>query len=110
MLRKVDTIKFESKEDVIDYVCNGLPPRKNDYEKLIHRINVSEDEESEVYFTKNVRIEDSNEFSEILNRVYKDNCRNRNVCIGAIVIGVAFGTIAGLCKLVGSRNDDDKNE
>lgn len=110
MIRKVDTIKFESKEDVIDYVCNGLPPRKNDYEKLIHRINSQEDEEPEVYFTKHVQIKDSDEFTEILGRVYKDNCRNRNIGVGALVIGIVVGTVAGLTKLAGSRNDDDKNE
>lgn len=82
-------IKFESQDDVIDYVTRGIPPRKKDFEDLMDSIRDSSDPANHVVVAPGLEFDmDEDAFVNAMNRVYKNRCRNRNILIGAgIVIG-----------------------
>ncbi len=107
-MRKVETIKFETTNDVVDYVCKGLPPRKSDYEKLVTTLRCSE-EDAVCHIDPIVTTYiDTETFTKVLDRVYEDNVRNRNIAIG---IGLAVGVcvIRGMIELC-KKNDNDEKE
>lgn len=94
MMRKVEMIKFETRNDVIDYVCKGLPPKKSDYEKLVTTIRCPK-EDDEIHIDSSVCNEiDVETFTKVLDRVYEDNVRNRNIMIGVSIV-------AGICVVRG---------
>lgn len=106
MMRKVEMIKFETRNDVIDYVCKGLPPRKSDYEKLVTTIRYPKEEDNEINIDSTVTdLIDNETFTKILDRVYEDNVRNRNIMIGV-------GIVTGFCIIRGAielcKKDDEK--
>ena len=104
---KPEQIKFEGINDVVDYVSLGLPPTKDNYEKLRNSIgSYPISDGSNIKISKGAFIEMSREdLQTVLDRVYADNCRNRNMLLGICgVIGiVAIGSIF-------SANKKKKNE
>ena len=115
MLRQPEKIKFENQRDIVDYVSKGLPPKKSDYEKLTAAIKNPLEDASDKEAGKDLIITqnalqgvDPETFNMVLDRVYANNVKNRN--IGLAVAGI-FGVclVAGL--VVGGKNkkkDEDE--
>ena len=98
LVAKPHQIQFDSKESIIDYVSRGLPPTKKNYQLLKEKIQNPDNEYSDVTPGKDVIINEDlfnginrQEFEEILDRVYKNQVRNRNITIGIL------GTVAIVC-------------
>ena len=101
MMRKVEMIKFESQNDVIDYVCKGLPPRKVDYKRLITTIRGT-NVDDKIHVDPSVKESiDVNTFTKVLDHVYENNVHRRNIFIIVCVVGCVVKTLIELC-----RNDD----
>lgn len=102
-------IVFENENDVIDYVCKGLPPRKANFELVMNKIKFpdSYDETggeapnpgSELYIPDSIFMDlDPDTMEAVLRRVYKNRCFHRNCTIGAIALitgAVILGCISG---------------
>jgi hypothetical protein len=93
-------VELEGAMDVVDYLGKGLPPKKDDANAVLQRVETEgldlledeDDEDDESVFTpdwSNV------EMTEVLNRVYQNNISNTKrwigISVGAGVLGVLFG-------------------
>ena len=89
ILIKPENILWESRNDVIDYVGHGLPPRKKDFEKVIDALHGRND----INIPTDITIMDQDEFEDIVRRIYENNCRRRNrlIIIGAIAATIFIG-------------------
>lgn len=116
MIIKPERIAFAEENDLIDYVARGLPPTKENFEKVICKIkNPDSPDDPEFYNKCGVKVVvlddvvpmcDREVLDQTLRRIYEDRIHNRNVAIGiGAVIGV--GIIAGLLFGGGSKKDDD---
>lgn len=98
MITSPDKIKFESRNDVIDYVTKGFPPTKKNYAKVKAIVAKSDavglDEHSI----------DAELFNSMLDRVYHDQVRNRNIMIG-IAAGLTVSIIVGSVISAGSAKE-----
>lgn len=115
MLLDPSKIVFESKEDVIDYITKGLPPTRDNFEKVMAAMN------NPVHdcYTRNpgeVIIKESAvncsekeiiTVNEICRQVYNNRRRNRNIAIG-IGIGVTAAVVIGYVSA--NSSDDDKKK
>lgn len=96
MLIKPESVKFESLNDIIDYVGLNLPPSKENYDKVVHKVvnpdeNNIEDSNDDVIIHKNIFDREDNEtVANVLDRVYENRIKNRNNL--AILSGIAFVT------------------
>lgn len=100
MMRKVEMIKFETRNDVIDYVCKGLPPRKADYERLRTTIRGTKVDEK-IHIDPIVKESiDIDTFTKVLDHVYENNVRTRDIFItaGIVVASCIIKVIIELCK------------
>jgi hypothetical protein len=106
MMRKVEMIKFETQNDVIDYVCKGLPPRKADYERLKTTIRGTKVDEK-IHINPTVKESvDINTFTKVLDHVYENNVRIRDIFItvgGIVVTSCIIKLIIELCKKMINR-------
>lgn len=120
MIMSPEKIKFEDRNDIIDYVSKGLPPTKGNYEKIIAVIkNPSTDESSQkagsdVIISKNLldnslgKPLDPEAFTEVLDEVYKNRVKERNILIGitaVTVISVIVGSIISSKKKKEDESD-----
>lgn len=91
-------IKFETTEEVIDYVTLGFPPTKKNFEKIIESLKSEYDVNTpqlttkitnQVIIPKYVDNTDNEKLAEYLERVYKNQVINRNAIIitGAVIGG-----------------------
>ena len=93
-------VELEGAMDVVDYLGKGLPPKKDDANAVLQKVETEgldlledeDDEDDESVFTpdwSNV------EMTEVLNRVYQNNISNTKrwigISVGAGVLGVLFG-------------------
>ena len=84
MLVKPENVKFESLNDIIDYVGVNFPPTKDNYDKVVHKIidpdeNSVEDSNDKVVINKKVFERADNEtVADVLDRVYENRVKNRN--------------------------------
>jgi len=93
-----ENIKFESTEDVIDYVTKGLPPTRKNYEKIVEKIIYPDDpnypdNNKEVILSENIfKVTDNETFMHTLDRVYDNRINNlKNIAIGAGIGACIFG-------------------
>lgn len=100
MIINPERIVFESTKDVVDYISKGLPPTKNQFDRLMNAVNNPVDSTEslrpgyDVIITKesvkdwNDPIYVQNTVNEILHEVYRNKVAMRNTMIatGAIVI------------------------
>ena len=118
MILPPEKVMFNSQQDIIDYVSRGLPPTQKEFSNLMERIQRPMTYE-EIMKSRNknenlVYIEDrlfmnieKEQFENILNRVYENNVRNRNVLLFSIGV-VSIGLIGGM--LFHKRNDEDDDD
>lgn len=104
---KPEDIKFESVDDVVDYVALGLPPTKKNYEKLRAAVGTyPTSEDSKINISRGAFLElDRQDLQIVLDRVYRDNCRNRNIVL-AVTGAIVVGAIAAVC----CAGKEDKKE
>lgn len=113
LLTKPDSIKFESKTDIVDYVTKGLPPTKKNFNTLMASVhvptaNANETKEGNVFIDENMFINcDQETFEEVMNRVYENRIRNRNISIG-VGAGVIVLALLGVHKH--NKNEDDDED
>lgn len=100
LLTKPDAIKFDSTRDIVDYVSKGLPPTKKNYTALMNSVhaptaNAAETKNGEVFIDEQLFINcDKETFEAVLDQIYENRIRNRNIAIGigaAAVVGLVFG-------------------
>lgn len=81
-------IKFENRNDVIDYVARGLPPTKKQYAAFAaamqNPVAVIDPESKGVQIGTTIVSGPEDDINEILDRVYADRIHNRNIAIGTI--------------------------
>lgn len=121
---KPEDITFETQNDLIDYITKGLPPRKQDFQRVMHAyrnagrqsvivdadgnqiVGDSSSNES-INFSSNFCTDSRKEITdEILQRIYENQCRNRNtILITAGIVG-----LVGVKLLLGHDNQKDKDD
>lgn len=116
MLMKPEKIRFEDDMDLIDYVGRGFPPTKANYEKVIAAMHETADPNVEVPAVKgevyvpydmNRKLSDD-ELEAVLNRIYQNNCKNRNrFLIGA---GITIGLIVSIAFAGGKKDEEEEND
>ena len=124
ILTKPENISFETQNDIIDYVCKGLPPRKQDFRKVVAAYRnppavdivdkdgkpINPNYKDEVYISPHAipnNQEAKEAVSKTLDRVYVDRCRNRNIALG--IAGIT-GLVALKCIFsggCGKKDDED---
>lgn len=89
MFMKVENMQFESKSDFVDYVCGGfLPPSKRDFNFVIDKIMNPDNLDNPVVMFKDIFTEEEKPlFVYLLQRMYTNRVKNRNILAG---IGGAF--------------------
>jgi len=102
------SIVFEDRDDIINYVSKGLPPTKKNFKKVMAACSDPIDEELNTYSPDDVVIPkelmlsiDREEFISVMQKVYENNCRNRNIIIGiagALLVGFVAKKIASHAK------------
>lgn len=107
---KPEEVKFESTNDVIDYVTLGLPPTKKNYKKLRNAIGEYPIPGKDgITISKGAFIElDREDLQLVLDRVYADNRRNRNFVLG--ICGIAALATLGAIFCGSSKKDKDHDE
>lgn len=101
LLTRPQRIVFENQDDIVKYVTRGLPPRKSDFDQVISLVkNPMSDSEvasataNDIVISERVFFDiDKEQFARVLEKVYKENCRNRNILIAsttALVVGMLF--------------------
>lgn len=102
--RKPETITFGSIQDIVDYVTKGLPPSKQNFDKMIFKVRnpddddtmIDNDGEPQVVIRERSLMQyDNDQLADVLERVYRNNVRNRNLTIGigTIVTAVLLGSL-----------------
>lgn len=124
MLTNPKRIKFETTDDIVDYVSKGLPPKKKNYNQIIFRLDspiTAEDLKNnrsivgnETVITEDVvstwvTQDDTDELTDIidiLNRVYANKRKDtiKSIIIGAVVAVGAF-VAGGAVAKHSSKND-----
>lgn len=110
-----EKIVFESQEDLIDFVTRGLVPSKKNFEKVMRKMycpnaddEVRDPNSNELFIPERVLIDcDCDTMNMVLNRVYANRVRNRNMILTAagIIGGVMLiGAIRG-----NKKKDDDED-
>lgn len=108
-------VKFENETDVVDYVTRGLPPTSKNYtavmnavRKVRRGITDEDDEQPHVFINPDMTINcDDETFEKIMDRIYENRIRNRNIGIG-VSGAVILGVLVGLAKHRSSSKDDDE--
>lgn len=121
---KPEDITFETQNDLIDYITKGLPPRKQDFQRVMHAYRNSgrqsvivdvdgkqivEDSSSDgsIKFIGNFGTDSRKEITdEILQRIYENQCRNRNT----ILITAGIAGLVGAKLLLGHNSKKDKDD
>ena len=111
MLVKPENLKFETQNDVINYVSKGIPPMRKDFDQFIKAVGDSEQHGNGPYIPSGILKIDSDEMKEVLHAVQKNNRRNTLIgeCLiaGSLLIGIGIGCIfAG--KGDGSNGKEEK--
>lgn len=98
MITKPEKIKFETSDDIVDYISKGLPPTKRNYEKIKEAINTPikieiTDEmlqkQDQVLITQPmVGTLDEDTFLKVCDRVYHNRVKERNLILMMVGIGV----------------------
>lgn len=104
---KPEHVVFENANDVVDYVALGMPPTKNNFNKVMEAIDRSDEKayRSNVYVPDKILNVTDEQFKQVINQVYHDRCRNRNMVLGVgavVTVGLLLGALFG--------GDSDKNE
>lgn len=98
MITKPEKIKFETSDDIVDYISKGLPPTKRNYEKIKEAINTPikieiTDEmlqkQDQVLITQPmVGTLDEDTLLKVCDRVYHNRVKERNLILMMVGIGV----------------------
>lgn len=103
-------VKFESTNDIVDYVTKGLPPTNKQFNELMEavknpvcydddvplpgqRVIICQEDVIDWYNNDTVNAE----IIEILNRIHHNRIVARNIAIG-VGVAVAVGAVAVACK------------
>jgi len=104
MLTKPENIKFESHEDIVDYISKGLPPTKNNYDKIVDKILYSDSNDtpdSKIDLIVRERLFndiDKPTFVNTLDRVYTNRLKNLNNLLITASIGIGTFILGKLLK------------
>jgi len=110
MIVKPEQIAFESRNDIVDYVSKGIVPSRKNFEKVKFAINYptpegATPEAGQINIPKNLFIDcDNKTMVEILDRVYKNRVKQRNITLATI------GIICAALLLKGSSNKNKVEE
>lgn len=96
-------IKFESQNDVIDYVACGLPPRKKNFDAVMQASEFGE--YNGVVVPSKIITMSNDDLQSVLQRVYADNKRN-TIIAGAIIGALTIGLVK-VCLTAGKKDNDD---
>lgn len=113
MLFNPEKMVFETSYDVVDYVSKGFVPSRKNFEKVMSKVRIPDDEkvEGQVYIPSNLFIDcDIDTMNYALNRVYENRVKNRNITlamVGIVLAGVLFGKVSGKKKEKEKDNDID---
>lgn len=106
---KIDSSKivFENPDDLIDFVTRGIPPTGKQYEEFKDQIRHAPAAHVETQDGQNLTsmsqdsfrysedLDDAEFMEKILDRAYTNQCRNRNITIGAVIGFFVLGIIGG---------------
>lgn len=100
---------FEDKNDIVDYVSKGLPPKKKDLEKVIDAIHGRpvDDPANEIVINPDLFIIEPDEFEDVIRRIYENNCRKRNYMIAAACIAGVILIGAKIAKHAKEKKEQD---
>lgn len=116
MITKPDKIKFESSMDVVDYISKGIVPTRRNFDDIIQKVRYPDEEgstpvEGKPYMPRRIFINISNdEMIEVLDRVYKNRVRNRNIRISIASIITAGLLFCGISNHQSKKDDDEEDE
>lgn len=110
-----ERVVFQKREDIIDYVSRGLPPSRRNFDRVMAVVRnpltdeqIQNSTQNDIVISERIVIGiDQIEFTEIMDRVYRNNVRNRNMILGAIGVGALVGI--GLMIRSDKEKDSDKN-
>ena len=101
MLCNPERVIFEYKTDVIDYVTKGMVPTKKNFNQVMEKVRTPDvvKPDQGVYIPDGLFLNsDRYSFEDIMQRVYKNRVRNRNIGLGVagiVVAGVLIGCMFG---------------
>ena len=102
-------IIFESKDDIIDYVCAGLAPRKKDFEAVMDAIaDKHSGFDNGITVSQDLFIMGQEEFEGILRRIYENNRRTRNYILAGIGIAAVVLIGAKIAKHAKEKKEQDE--
>lgn len=110
-----EKIVFESQEDLVDFVTRGLVPSKKNFEKVMAKMyypnaddEVRDPNSKELFIPERLFIQcDRDTMNIVLNRVYANRVRNRNIIL--VAAGVV-GSVMLLGAIRGNKKKDDDGD
>lgn len=110
---KPNTIKFETQQDIIDYVTRGMCPTKKNFDAVMAQVrNPStlprDPETKDPYISPDViPAADREVVAAVMERVYENRKWNRNVILGTAGV---VGGVALLVMLRGHMKEKEKDD